>query len=54
MPKTRAHQVPLSAPGAFLWVSADKRLGQLHINIPADLNDLYTMLGPPASRQILG
>lgn len=36
---------PLRAPWAFLWVSADERLGQLHTNKPAGLVGLYAMLG---------
>ena len=36
---------PLRAPWAFLWVSADKSLGQLHTNKPAGLVVLYAMLG---------
>lgn len=48
MPKTRAYQAPLSDPGAFPWVSADKRLSQLHANTPAGLIGLYAMLGAPS------
>ena len=36
---------PLRAPWAFLWVSTDERLGQLHTNKPAGLLGLYAMLG---------